>query len=109
MPCLPHRLRATALGRPAAPTMTRVSVHGATLALASKPLLPAVPLLPAPLPHTVVVFVALCLFAFEIYATPNTGLGSPSTVWEHLTAIVQQGGAYKGPVADNKGGSYLTM
>ncbi|KAL4418865.1 hypothetical protein ABPG77_002621 [Micractinium sp. CCAP 211/92] len=59
--------------------------------------------------HTVVVFIALCLFAFEIYATPNTGLGSPATVWEHLTAIVQQGGAYKGPVADNKGGSYLTM
>jgi hypothetical protein len=59
--------------------------------------------------HTVVVFVALCLFAFEIYATPSTGLGSPGAVWEHLTAIATQGGAYKGPVADNKGGSYITM
>lgn len=23
--------------------------------------------------HTIVVYIALCLFAFEIYATPNTG------------------------------------
>ncbi|KAL4858304.1 Urea-proton symporter DUR3 [Chlorella vulgaris] len=59
--------------------------------------------------HTVVVFIALCLFAFEIYAVPNTGLGSPGSVWEHLTAIATFGGAYKGPVEDNKGGSYLTM
>ncbi len=59
--------------------------------------------------HTVVVFIALCLFAFEIYATPSTGLGSPSVVWDHLTDIATLGGAYKGPVADNKGGSYLTM
>jgi hypothetical protein len=46
--------------------------------------------------HTVVVFIALCLFAFEIYAVPNTGLGSPGSVWEHLTAIATFGGAYKG-------------
>lgn len=46
--------------------------------------------------HTIVVFIALCLFAFEIYATPNTGLGSPGSVWEHLMAIAQKGGAYKG-------------
>ncbi|EFN55634.1 hypothetical protein CHLNCDRAFT_133809 [Chlorella variabilis] len=59
--------------------------------------------------HTVVVFIALCLFAFEIYAMPKTGLGSPATVWEHLTDIATLGGAFKGPVADNKGGSYVTM
>jgi hypothetical protein len=46
--------------------------------------------------HTIVVFIALCLFAFEIYATPNTGLGSPGTVWEHLTDIANLGGAYRG-------------
>jgi len=59
--------------------------------------------------HTVVVFIALCLFAFEIYATPNTGLGSPGSVWEHLMAIAQKGGAYKGPADGNMEGSYLTM
>ena len=46
--------------------------------------------------HTVVVFIALCLFAFEIYAVPKTGLGSPAVVWEHLMAIAQRGGAHKG-------------
>jgi hypothetical protein len=46
--------------------------------------------------HTIVVFIALCLFAFEIYATPASGLGSPATVWEHLTDIAVRGGAYKG-------------
>lgn len=101
--------------------------------------------------HTVVVFVALCLFAFEIYATKNTGgrlacaccvrqaagavplrlrgnalhdrgghsrtahptsrpvchphmhccpisagLGSPASVWTHLTDISTLGGAFKG-------------
>lgn len=46
--------------------------------------------------HTIVVFVALCLFAFEIYANKGTGMGSPSTVWDHLTDIATLGGAYKG-------------
>ncbi|PRW20754.1 urea-proton symporter DUR3-like [Chlorella sorokiniana] len=59
--------------------------------------------------HTIVVFIALCLFAFEIYATPNTGLGSPGSVWTHLTDIATMGGAYKGAVSNNKGGSYMTM
>lgn len=125
--------------------------------------------------HTIVVYIALCLFAFEIYAVPATGLGSPGSVWQHLTDIAtkvrgapraalaappaaalcllppwsprswlascwlpararlacarihpprahhpmpapvpahlprMQGGAFKGPVENNKGGSYITM
>ncbi|KAI7838882.1 hypothetical protein COHA_007348 [Chlorella ohadii] len=46
--------------------------------------------------HTIVVFIALCLFAFEIYAVKNTGLGSPGNVWTHLTDIATLGGAFKG-------------
>lgn len=40
---------------------------------------------------------------------PNTGLGSPASVWRHLTNIATKGGANRGPVADNKEGSYITM
>lgn len=53
--------------------------------------------------HTVVVFVALCLFSLQVYASYDL-LGSPAKVWENLTAMA----TFK-PVADNKEGSYLTM
>lgn len=53
--------------------------------------------------HTVVVFVALCLFALEVYAVYPL-LGSPAKVWENLTQMA----IYK-PVDGNKGGAYLTM
>ena len=59
--------------------------------------------------HTIVIYVALCLFALEIYANKSTGMGSPAIVWQHLTDIATKGGAYKGPVPDNRHGSYLTM
>jgi Na+/proline symporter len=59
--------------------------------------------------HIIIVFIALCLFAFEIYAVPATDLGSPGVVWQHLTDIATRGGANKGPVANNKQGSYITM
>ena len=60
--------------------------------------------------HTVVVFVALCLFCLEVYAV-SPDLGSPGKVWENLNVIaaLPAGSFPKGPVADNKGGSYITM
>jgi hypothetical protein len=61
--------------------------------------------------HTIVVFVALCLFAFEIYAVKSNGLGSPTIVWDHLTDIATLGGAYKG-VSERRGqqgGAFLPL
>ncbi|KAL3150999.1 hypothetical protein ABBQ38_012872 [Trebouxia sp. C0009 RCD-2024] len=53
--------------------------------------------------HTVIIYVALCIFAFTVYAT-GSDLGSPSKVWNHL-----QVKAANKPVSGNQDGSYLTF
>lgn len=53
--------------------------------------------------HTAILYIALCLFAFGIYATSDD-LGSPAVVWERLKTVSE---VY--PVVDNKDGSLLTM
>jgi len=53
--------------------------------------------------HTIILYLALCIFAFGVYAT-DVDLGSPSKVYENLAKVGQ---TY--PVADNKDGSLLTM
>ncbi|KAG2494461.1 hypothetical protein HYH03_007513 [Edaphochlamys debaryana] len=50
-----------------------------------------------------VIYIALLIFMFQVYAT-HDDLGSISLVYSRLTAIAQ-----KYPVADNMGGSYMTM
>ncbi|GAB4814949.1 hypothetical protein N2152v2_001995 [Parachlorella kessleri] len=57
--------------------------------------------------HTVVVFVALCIFTMKVYAT-SSELGSPAKVWENLT-VMASGIPGSKPVDGNKEGSYLTM
>ena len=46
--------------------------------------------------HTIVIYVALCLFALEIYANPSTGMGSPAGVWQQRVgfALAPQTSAY---------------
>lgn len=53
-----------------------------------------------------VIYIALCTFAFLIYASPNSkvGLGSISQVYDNLAAM-----SIKRPVQHNKEGSLLTM
>ncbi|XRB02834.1 urea-proton symporter [Pycnococcus provasolii] len=77
--------------------------------------------------HTAVIFVVLCIFMFIVYTSDDT-LGSSDKVYEALQAvaskdrncftadkpgpngeIVVNDGQNCGPVADNRGGSYLTM
>ncbi|DBA80299.1 TPA: hypothetical protein ACH3X2_007429 [Trebouxia sp. C0005] len=53
--------------------------------------------------HTVIIYVALCIFAFTVYAT-GSDLGSPSKVYQHL--VIKAG---SGPVGGNRDGSYLTF
>ncbi|KAL3145727.1 hypothetical protein ABBQ32_003256 [Trebouxia sp. C0010 RCD-2024] len=53
--------------------------------------------------HTVIIYVALCIFAFTVYAT-GSDLGSPSKVWNHL--VIK---AANKPVSGNQDGSYLTF
>lgn len=53
--------------------------------------------------HVAIIYVALCIFMFMVY-TSFDSLGSPKVVYEHLRAV-----EVKHPVADNMGGSYLTM
>eukprot|EP00884_Botryococcus_braunii_P018907 jgi/Botrbrau1/56/Bobra.0022s0050.1 len=53
--------------------------------------------------HTVIIYVALCIFTFTVYAT-SPELGSPGVVWEKLNYVSKQR-----PVEGNLGGSYLTM
>lgn len=50
------------------------------------------------------IYIALCTFAFLIYAAPNSPLGSISKVYDNLHAMSLQR-----PVAHNKEGSLLTM
>lgn len=50
------------------------------------------------------VLVMLCLFSLLVYAGADAPLGSPSEVYDGLTR-----NAKVNPVADNRGGSYLTM
>jgi Na+/proline symporter len=52
------------------------------------------------------IYIALCTFAFLIYAAPSssTPLGSISKVYDHLTILAQHR-----PVHNNKEGSFLTM
>ena len=54
--------------------------------------------------HVAVIYIALCTFAFLVYASPNSQLGSISKVYSYLGMASE-----KYPVAGNKGGSYLTM
>jgi Na+/proline symporter len=56
--------------------------------------------------HVAVIYIALCTFAFLIYAAPNSsvGLGSISKVYDNLSAM-----STMRPVAHNKEGSLLTM
>ncbi|KAI9782395.1 MAG: hypothetical protein M1835_004049 [Candelina submexicana] len=53
--------------------------------------------------HTVILLVIIFIFAFTAYAT-NEVLGSPSKVYDLLTKAAELH-----PVANNAGGSYLTM
>ncbi|KAG2435987.1 hypothetical protein HYH02_011700 [Chlamydomonas schloesseri] len=50
-----------------------------------------------------IIYIALLIFMFQVYAT-NKDLGSIKIVWERLNAVAE-----KHPVADNMGGSYMTM
>jgi Na+/proline symporter len=56
--------------------------------------------------HVAVIYIALCTFAFLIYANPssNVGLGSISKVYDNLSAM-----STMRPVPHNKEGSLLTM
>lgn len=51
-----------------------------------------------------VIYIALCTFAFLIYAAPNSHLGSISLVYDNLTKMSAQR-----PVHGNKEGSFMTM
>jgi len=53
--------------------------------------------------HTAIIYVVLCIFMFQVYATNDT-LGSISTVYNNLAKV-----SAAEPVADNREGSYLTM
>lgn len=53
--------------------------------------------------NVTVIYLALLIFMFQVYAT-NKDLGSITTVYNRLRAVEN-----KWPVADNMGGSYLTM
>eukprot|EP00803_Ostreobium_quekettii_P010419 evm.model.scf_2415.2 EVM.evm.TU.scf_2415.2 scf_2415:11208-16306(+) len=53
--------------------------------------------------HTTVIFIALCIFMFQIYAT-HEDLGSPAEVYKKLRRVEEEH-----PVEDNLDGSYLTM
>ncbi|CAL5219522.1 g1369 [Coccomyxa viridis] len=55
--------------------------------------------------HTVIIYVALCLFTFTVYAgSKDLGIGSIDKVWEHLNIM-----AVRRPIAGNMNGSALTM
>eukprot|EP00878_Enallax_costatus_P017535 GHUV01018420.1.p1 GENE.GHUV01018420.1~~GHUV01018420.1.p1 ORF type:complete len:502 (+),score=164.21 GHUV01018420.1:1083-2588(+) len=54
--------------------------------------------------HVAVIYIALCTFAFLIYAAPNSPLGSISKVYENLSQM-----STLRPVHLNKEGSLLTM
>eukprot|EP00775_Hariotina_reticulata_P003269 gene3269-3546_t len=55
--------------------------------------------------HVAVIYIALCTFAFLIYAAPNSGhLGSISLVYDNLTKM-----SALRPVDNNKEGSLVTM
>jgi len=56
--------------------------------------------------HVAVIYIALCVFAFLIYAAPSsaTPLGSISKVYDNLHVISE-----RRPVHGNKEGSFLTM
>jgi hypothetical protein len=54
--------------------------------------------------NTAVIMIAMCIFIFSVYGTPNSELGSPSKVYDNLTVV---GKAF--PVKGNREGSYLTM
>ena len=66
--------------------------------------------------HSVFVHFVLCLFIYLVY-TSSSKLGSPSVVYKKLMAVTAANrncsltnpDQHCGPVAGNKGGSYLTM
>eukprot|EP01024_Parvocaulis_polyphysoides_P012609 TRINITY_DN145_c0_g1_i8.p1 TRINITY_DN145_c0_g1~~TRINITY_DN145_c0_g1_i8.p1 ORF type:complete len:670 (-),score=124.97 TRINITY_DN145_c0_g1_i8:1431-3440(-) len=53
--------------------------------------------------HTAIIYVVLCIFMFQVYATNDT-LGSITTVYNNLAKV-----SAAEPVVDNRDGSYLTM
>jgi len=53
--------------------------------------------------HTSIIFIALCIFTFQIYAHSDD-LGSPGEVYRKLRLVEEAH-----PVEDNQDGSYLTM
>ena len=53
--------------------------------------------------HTVIIYVTLILFCVTVYGT-SPKLGSPSVVWEHLTAM-----QHANPASGNRDGSYMTI
>ncbi|KAG8884150.1 hypothetical protein FRB97_005133 [Tulasnella sp. 331] len=53
--------------------------------------------------HTTVLFIIIMLFTFTVYGTSNK-IGSPKAMHDLLAKLVDTA-----PVADNAGGSYLTM
>eukprot|EP00967_Tisochrysis_lutea_P140368 scaffold256424_cov32-Tisochrysis_lutea.AAC.1 len=77
--------------------------------------------------HTAIIFVGLVIFVTYVYAVDGNcaadmskqcnSIGSASILWERLTFVVRLdpngvgavNGAHHGPVANNRGGSYLTM
>ncbi|GBF91893.1 urea active transporter [Raphidocelis subcapitata] len=56
--------------------------------------------------HVAVIYIALCIFSFMIYASPNSpvGLGSIDKVYNNLMRMAE----YR-PVSGNKGGVFTTM
>lgn len=56
--------------------------------------------------HTSIVYIALLIFMFKIYASDEQGLGSPATIWERLSDLSDIASER---VEDNRGGSHLTM
>merc|ERR1719504_8975 len=70
--------------------------------------------------HTAIIFVILLTFIMLVYASGEEPLGSPGNVYDQLQAVAAKDrdctmgvmthdGQSCGPVADNRGGSYLTM
>lgn len=53
--------------------------------------------------NTAIILITLVVFAFKVYVTSDE-LGSPDAVYDRLSRVIEYA-----PVANNRGGSYLTM
>ena len=67
-------------------------------------------------PNSFYILITVVIFSFSVYASDDGVLGSPSKVWENLNTFIKSTMASDGPanmklgpVANNKGGSFLTM